>query len=86
MELLLIVILLPELLIIVLGFCWVCVSLCSNGDVAQLRFRFSLPRKNVASGYWGDYAGVVNRDNASFALPKILKEKEPEPNPNWTGE
>ena len=90
MDLILFIMVLPELLLILLGFIIVFSSLAGNGDLQRLIPHFRPRGKRVPSDYWGYYKKAEPplkvEPIATFSLPKLIKERQPDHlGPDWNG-
>lgn len=87
MELILIMIVIPELVAILIGLCMVLASLNGCGDLQRILPKLTGRRHKVASQYWGCYGSApAPRAMPMIALPKIHKYREPElDGPDWNG-
>jgi hypothetical protein len=79
MDLIIVLFVLPELIIITVGFLMVICSLAGNGDFQKLIPGWRPNTKAVPPAYWGNYT-TSNREAASeklaVALPRIIKRRE----------
>jgi len=88
MEMILIVIVIPELVALAIGLCMVFASLNGCGDFKRIIPKLSSRRTKVASQYWGSYGSVASPKVAMpmVPLPKIHKYREIElEGVDWNG-
>ena len=88
MEIILIMIVIPELVAIAVGLFMVIASLNGCGDFQRLIPKFASRKTKVASQYWGCYGGVASPKVTMpmVPLPKIHKYEETElDGVDWNG-